>query len=47
MRALIRTELFYTPQVLREMTMEELAQAYNDIQFVRDLETKNNGKKQG
>jgi hypothetical protein len=37
MRAIIRDELHYTPQVLDTMTVRQIAEAYNDIIFVRQL----------
>lgn len=40
LRAFIRVNLGYPPDVLNQMSIQELAQAYNDIVFVRDLENK-------
>lgn len=42
MRAYIRYHLHYSPKILNEMSMQDLAEAYNDIIFVRDSENTNN-----
>jgi hypothetical protein len=40
MRAVVRYHLHYSPKILNEMSMQDLAEAYNDVIFVRALETK-------
>jgi hypothetical protein len=40
MTAYVRYYLHYTPETLKKMSLPELAEAYNDILFVREREAK-------
>jgi len=42
MRAFVRYYLHYTPEVLEQMSLEELAEAWSDLLFVREQMTKTN-----
>jgi hypothetical protein len=44
MRAIIRSEFHYTPEVFEKMSITQIAEAYNDIVFVRQMEAEQSKK---